>query len=55
MSIIWTLKIIVKSTYIFNYRVADPMIYLIFGCRLGANGMETMETMDIIDKFPPKK
>ncbi len=31
------------------------MIYFIFGCSLGANGMETMETMDIINKFPPKK
>jgi len=31
------------------------MIYLIFGCSLGANCMETIETMDIINKFSPKK
>jgi len=29
------------------------MIYLIFGCSLGANGVELMETMETVDLISP--
>ncbi len=38
-----------------DYRVADPVIWLIFGCSSGANKVETMYAMNKIDEFSPKK
>ena len=34
-------------------RVAKPLDLFIFGCNMGANTVETMETMDRMDWFSP--